>query len=191
MKRKIQVKDIIRKHVREWINTHRISRETVAMELVEAIKRMGVTELLAEADISFRDTGDTYAIGRTNAQKLFRWLGIAEDGAHEDSARIIELLPVILNAMPGDIRAACGNEILSGTGLAVASVEQGAGDCLDMTLGQMIKECSEAQAAFLLLKSNPEGKGAAVRELSEAVAAMQNAIAVVERLGKQKLKAVE
>ena len=193
MKRQIQVKEVVRKYVREWMNRDRISRETVAMELVEVIASMGLTGVLAEdgSDIAFRTTGDAFAMARTNAQQLFRWLGVAEDGIHTDGNRVLELLPAILSAMPADIRSACGNELLADTGLCVASAESGEGACLDVTLGQMIKECSEAQSAVLALKLNPSTSPIAVREINEAVAALQNALATIERIKNPSLKAVE
>lgn len=192
MSRKNQMKEIVCKHIEEWKRVTGASRETVAIALVEAIDDLDMWNVLESMDITFRSSGDAFAVAKTNSQKFFRWLGVIDNGDHENGGHVFELLPAILRAMPADIRSRCTNDLLSGVGLFVASAEEGHGDSLDSVHSQIIKEVSEAQLAIQGLKSDATQSESAIREVGEAVAALQNAVDVIKKLStKAQIQAVK
>lgn len=129
---------ILRAAIEAWRAEQRLSREGVAVLVMEARESIGA---VATTDFSF--DGDTYDKAKKAAQKLFRWL---DDGALPGN-----MIPCVLAALPLDVRRHCADSILRPLGLTVSDIDLQCEMDLDasMHLNDLIKEGAEAQIALV------------------------------------------
>ncbi len=119
---------------------------------------------------------------KTNAERIARWL---DDQTKDSSLLPVNMLPVVLGALPMDLRLACVTEMMGALGFDVAIAKLGIPDATHAALvAAAAKEAGEAVAAFSLLAdgmSQPVLMRAKV-ELEEGRAALCDAINHVDGL---------
>ena len=170
---------ILRHHVEAWRKREGMSRQSVAMVIVDAHERIGGP---ADTGIEFDPPSkDAYSRVATNSERIWRWL---DDVTKETNYLPANFAKSILAAMPLDIRMAALDEYLRGVGMACRQLP-GSAECAEFTpgaLGSLLKETSEAAVAFtaLLDGHNKAELQAAQKELSQAVTMMSYQLAKVE-----------
>lgn len=176
---------ILTKHIARWLERNGVSQSVVAQEIVEEFRRIGLDKALQIDDIFFMDTGDVFTDVATNRQKIFRWLGLLDNGAKKSTGRLFLVEQAIVAAMPEDIRLNYLNEVFEDSCMCFST------DSMDRSMSRldrsriaesMIKEGSEAQIALLRLGDNPsfEQVENAYRELREAVATHLEVVDLLE-----------
>ncbi|MFK3741405.1 toxin YdaT family protein [Massilia sp. TN1-12] len=159
--------DLLRVAVESWRRDNGQSRETVAIEVMEAHERMGAA---ATTGITFDSSSkDLYTKAKSAAQKLYRWFG----GDDEQDAKLpANMLPSILAALPMEQRLEVLNQILLPLGVEARQVEQSPALRFDVLkhLRAVMKEGGEGQMALVTLPpdATPGQRLAAHRELVEA-----------------------
>ena len=171
---------IIREHVNAWRKAADMSREAVALVIVEAHNASGGP---TRTGIYFESgSRDAFTTAKTHADRIFRWL--------DDESKDSNFLPANfedsnLLAMPADVRMACLNELLAPFGLVVRGVDVLENRALNATahLVRIARETSEAQGAVagLIDGATPGELADADRELAEAEEAIRSARADVRR----------
>lgn len=177
---------VLTNHIARWLEMPGMSQTTVAMEIVEAFEQLGLAHDLQVEDIFFMRTNDVVADANTNRQKIFRWLGLMDNGAKRSPAKLFFAEQAIVAAMPQAIRLSYLTEVYMGAGVSIYAAEAGAAQPSVETLAtSLIREGSEAQLALLSHGGNPAKRHEALRELKESRAAHDNAIATLEALEQQ------
>ncbi|BCE02941.1 hypothetical protein [Marinicellulosiphila megalodicopiae] len=149
---------ILNKHIQKWLDLPGINQSLVAQSIVEEFKRTNLDSELQIEDIFFMNTGDVFADVNTNRQKIFRWLGVMDNGAKRSPARLFFVEQGIVGAMPEDIRISYLNEVYkdSTACFSTANVNKGDSKLNRFAITEsMIKESTEAQLAVLQLGDNP------------------------------------
>lgn len=159
---------ILRAEIEAWRTAGRMSREAVAIAIVEAHQALGA-DLATE--ISFDFEGDTFAKARKSAQKIFRWL--------DEGNLPANLIPSIIAALPDELRLRCLSQMFCPMGIEVRAVAGDAPAELDVPthLRAVMKESSEAQLALVNLAPNASNEVllAVHKELVESAQASENA----------------
>lgn len=159
---------ILRAEIESWRTSSRMSREAVAIAIVEAHQALGA-DLATE--ISFEFEGDTFAKARKSAQKIFRWL--------DEGNLPANLIPSILEALPAELKIRCLSQMFCPVGVEVRAVDHNAPAELDVPthLRAVMKESSEAQLALVNLAPNASTEMllAVHKELVESAQASENA----------------
>jgi len=160
--------ELLRGAIEAWRrDSGQMSRETVAIEVMESHERIGAD---ASTGITFDSTSkDAYTRAKSAAQKLYRWLG----GDDEQEAKLpANMLPSILAALPMERRLSVLNQILLPLGVEARQVEQNPALGFDVLkhLRAVMKEGGEGQMALVTLPADasPAQRLAAHRELAEA-----------------------
>jgi len=174
---------ILSKHITRWLEMPGMTQTTIAIEIVEQFRRLGLNRSLQVEDIFFMDTGDVVTDANTNRQKIFRWLGWLDNGDKRSPARLFFVEQAIVSAMPEAIRMAYLTEIYMGAGVSIYPTQQGEEVCMGALAATLIKEGAEAQVALLSLRDDPRRRNETLRELNESLAAHNNAITTIERMG--------
>lgn len=161
---------VLRDHVGAWRRDARMSREAVALHIVEAHNASGGPE---RTGIQFESgSGDQFTAAKTYADRIFRWL--------DDETKDNNLMPAnfensILLALPMDRRLACVDELLRPLGLG--------GRCLDgdeqqglavADVQEMMREDAESQVACVAVvggDASPLMLERAHREVVESIEA--------------------
>lgn len=171
---------IVAAHVDMWKASRNWSRETVAEAIVSKYCEIypyglpGVEEFSNHSDVFTRHT--------TNATRIFRWL---DDCTKDKNLLSANFLPVILQAMPVELRLRCFNEMLRPMYMVtnqLHNVDQ-AGDekkSIDH-LKLVLKEGAEACTAMtnLIDGETPDELAAAQHELIELIGSANGALAFV------------
>lgn len=132
---------ILRAAIEAWREDKRLSREAVAVLVMEARDAIG-----AAATTDFTFDGDTYDKAKKAAQKLYRWL--------DDGALPANMIPCVMAALPLDVRRHCADSILRPLGLTVSDIDLQCQIDLDASahLSDLIKEGAEAQMALVAVR---------------------------------------
>ena len=161
---------------RRIASSSRLCRDTVAAEIVETYYRMGFDRVV---QVDFQRGGSNVSREmKTNGERIWRWL---DDVSKDTTLLPSNFLPVVLAAMPLDLRVGCAQELLAMCGLTVGICgSQLASDNLHVLLLQVLKEGGEANVAFASLLDGAADFREKVRraraELVEARAAFEAAI---------------
>lgn len=174
---------LLMKVVHRVLELPRMTRFAFAMDVVAAVERLGLKELLASEGITFAQTGDVHNDARVNAQKLFRWLGQYE-GQHPIVDRLFYVEQAIVAAMPVHLRMSYLNDVYGSIGVTVVADQRhdsGTLRAVDMAVS-LTKENAEAQVAVIHLGFEPtrEQVMSAHRELKESAATTQASMALLE-----------
>lgn len=159
---------ILRAEIEAWRTSERMSREAVAISIVEAHQQLGA-ELATE--ISFEYEGDAFTRARKSAQKIFRWL--------DEGNLPAQLVPSILAALPVERRLACLSQMYCNLGVQVRPIDAGTVETINLPahLPKVMKEATEAQLALVNLP--PDASDAVLlgvhKELTDAEQACANA----------------
>lgn len=166
--------------VQEWMRREDFSRETVAMQIIEAHERInGPRNTRIVFDPPSRDL---YERAKVNADRIFRWL----DEVTKDRNLVPpNFIPSVLAALPMDLRIEAGNALLAPADMACRPVGGDTpGAQLSSLFKSMLREGSEAQMAVaeLLDGATPAELEHARTELTENIAASQKLLAAVEKM---------
>jgi hypothetical protein len=160
---------LLRAEIEAWRTACRMSREAVAIAIVDAHVASGAD---AATDISLDfGSGDAFDRARKAAQKIFRWL----DEGHLPA----NMIPSILAALPIERRLNFLNQMLCPLGASARAADCDAAADLDVSrhLRAVMKESGEAQMALVSLSANASDADLldAAKELTEASQACDNA----------------
>lgn len=159
------IASILRTEIEAWRRAGNVSREAVAIQVMDAHQQLGGE---ASTGVDFSFAGDAYTQAKKGAQKLFRWLDA-------DGTLPAGMVQSILFALPLDVRLHCLNQMFRPLGAEVRSLEPVTPARFDglTHLQAMIKENSEAQSAVVLAAATqtPESIKAAIKEVSESIQA--------------------
>lgn len=171
------------KVVNRALELPRASRFALAMDLVDAVDRLGFAEVLALEGLTFARTDDVHNDARINAQKLFRWLGQYEN-QHAQADRLFYVEVALLAALPEDLRLLYLNELYAPLRVTVVADHCCDGKVVNVLnmAAMLTKENSEAQVAVIHLGTEPnrEQLEAAHRELRESAASTTASMAALE-----------
>lgn len=171
------------KVVNRALELPRASRFALAMDLVDAVDRLGFAEVLALEGLTFARTDDVHNDARINAQKLFRWLGQYEN-QHAQADRLFYVEVALLAALPEDLRLLYLNELYAPLRVTVVADQSCDGKVVNVLnmAAMLTKENSEAQVAVIHLGTEPnrEQLEAAHRELRESAASTTASMAALE-----------
>lgn len=176
---------LLNKHISRWLERNGVSQSVVAQEIVEEFRRVGLDKTLQIEDIFFMNTDDVFTDVNTNRQKIFRWLGLLDNGSKKSVGRLFLVEQAIVGAMPTEIRLDYLNEVFSDSCTCFST------DSMDRSYSKldrsqvaesMIKEGSEAQIALLRLGENPSSEQVkeAYIELKESVATNLEVLDLIE-----------
>lgn len=174
---------VVADYCRRWLaSDSRMSREAVADSVVNTYYRMQFDRVVG---IDFRRAGQnpTRAL-KTNAERFWRWLN---DVDKCNTLLPPNLLPVVLGAMPLELRAACAQELLAPCGLSVGIHGSAmSNENLHVLLRQMLKEGGEANVAFAsLLDRHGDDRNSLLEARSELVEARAAFDAAIDRIDAQ------
>ena len=160
---------VLRTEIEAWRTSERMSREAVAIAIVEAHEATGA-HLVTEISFDYEGS-DTFARARKSAQKIFRWL--------DEGNLPANMVPSILAALPDEQRLRCLGQMYAPMGIEVRQAGAGASGNMNVSahLRSVMKEAGEAQMALVNLPvdaSDAELLGAH-KELTEAAQACENA----------------
>jgi hypothetical protein len=161
MKRDIQSPTaILRAEIEAWRTANRLSREGVAIMILDAHEKSGAD---IATEINFDFGGDSYERAKKAAQKIFRWL--------DEGNLPANMLPSILAALPTDLRLHCMNEMFRPLGVTARSSEVTDGADFDAAqhASALVRENSEGVVALLAAGANPTPSQlkAALKEVSD------------------------
>jgi len=137
---------IVASHVAMWRGSNDWSRETVTEAIVNKYAEMYPKGLPGIE--KFSDHSDVFTRHTTNSARIFRWL---DDFQKDKNLLGANFLPVILQAMPNEIRIHCINEMLRPMNVVanvVDNEDQSSGQKPLNHLKALIKEGSEACQAI-------------------------------------------
>lgn len=174
---------LLMKTIHRALELPKMNRLALAMDVVAAVDRLGLAEVLAAEGITFARTDDVHNNARVNAQKLFRWLGHYE--AHHPMAdQLFYIEQALVAALPEHLRVQYLNDVFGCAGVTVIADRMTDGHVLHVAnmAAQLTKENSEAQIAVIKLASvlDRDGLLRAHQELKEAAATTQGSIAALE-----------
>jgi len=159
------IASILRTEIEAWRRAGSVSREALAIEVMDAHQALGGE---AATGVEFSFSGDTYTQAKRAAQKLFRWLDAGD-------TLPANMVPSILAALPLDVRLHSLNQMFRPLGAEARSLEQVAPARFDgmAHLQAMIKEGGEAKSAVVAAISEPTPQAikTAIKEVSESIEA--------------------
>lgn len=161
--------EILRSAIEAWRTTQRMSREAVAIAIVEAHLVYAVG---SATEIAFEFGGsDAYDRAKKSAQKIFRWL--------DEGGLPANMIPSILAALPPEQRLAAMNQILCPLGIEARAADQAPAIGFDPLkhLKNIAKESAEGKLALIQIgaEASEEQLLQARAELTEAAVAYQAA----------------
>lgn len=108
---------ILREEISEYRRVHRLSRETIAANIVEAHERLGADSV---AGIRFEPkTVDTFERMKVNADRIFRWL---DDETKDGTLLPANFIQSVLAGVPEEVQRRALDRILMPLGFAVRSL---------------------------------------------------------------------
>ena len=141
-------------YIHRWLGQG-AKKNVIAQAMVDKFKALGYEHKLAGCGLCFQSSSDPFNDNRVNTQKIMRWLGL-DSSVNESRERLFEFEPVIVAAMPADIRAAYLNEIYNTAGvLVVCSQTVNPERVQTITASCLTKESSESVIAALELPKDP------------------------------------
>lgn len=161
---------ILRAEIEAWRTASRMSREAVAIVIVEAHEASGAD---IASEIAFDYGGDSFSRARKSAQKIFRWL--------DEGNLPANMFQSVLAALPRDAQIRCLGQMFAPMGIEVRAVGQPQAIGFDTLkhLRSVMKEGGEGQMALIGLR--PDATHAerleTHRELVEAEQAFGSAAA--------------
>jgi len=175
--------DLLMIAINRCLETPRFNRSMLCGEVIEAIKKLNLVDVLEREGITFNTSDDLFNDMRVNAQKLFRWLGQYE-GQHAFPDRLFHLEQAIVAAMPEHIRLDYLNSVYNMVDVIVclrskATLTTGTAQEI---ISSSVKESSEAHVALIGLESNPTDNQilAAYKEAGESAVAATNTVGYLE-----------
>jgi hypothetical protein len=160
---------ILRAEIEAWRTAGRMSREAVAIAIVEAHQASGA-DLATELSFDYEGS-DTFARARKSAQKIFRWL--------DEGSLPANMILSILAALPPDVSLRALNKMLCPMSITACAADCDSPADLDVPrhLRAVMKEAGEAQMALVNLSPNASDTDLldAHKELTEAAQACENA----------------
>ena len=175
--------NLLMKTIHRVLELPKMTRFALAIDFVEAVERLGLSEVLAAEGISFASTQDVHNDARINAQKLFRWLGQYE-GQHPQADRLFHVEQALVAALPEHLRVQYLNDVFGCTGVTVIADRMNDDHVLHVAdmAASLTKENAEAQVAVIHLGIEPKREQlvAAHRELKESAATTQASMAALE-----------
>ncbi|MGI2046111.1 hypothetical protein [Shewanella oncorhynchi] len=175
--------NLLMKTIHRVLELPKMTRFALAIDFVEAVERLGLSEVLAAEGISFASSQDVHNDARINAQKLFRWLGQYE-GQHPQADRLFHVEQALVAALPEHLRVQYLNDVFGCTGVTVIADRMSDGHVLHVAdmAASLTKENAEAQVAVIHLGCEPKREQlvAAHRELKESAATTQASMAALE-----------
>ncbi len=189
---------LLRAAIADWEQLPRISRQVIAVEIVEKVNALGFKETLADEGLAFYETDDHYYNARGNAQKIFRMFG-EYDGTNPQLNQLWMLEQAMVAAMPEDIARSYMNRLFDCAKLHVSKrcIDESGHPHIPSLLAHVIKENGEGQIALAELPaaSSLDELTKHRTEMQESIAASLNALEVIEdmiaeRLQNEQLKAV-
>jgi hypothetical protein len=177
---------ILRAEIEAYRTANRLSREAIAIAIVEAHEKMSADKA---TEIAFEFSGsDAYDRAKKSAQKIFRWL--------DEGNLPANMVPSILAALPMELRIHVLNQVLRPLGVEARGSEDVEGVGFDATsdLKAMMKEGAEAQIALVGVTADApvEVLQKALREVEEAREAHDQAARDLKSAiaGKAQLRAI-
>lgn len=174
---------LLMKTIHRVLELPKMNRLALAMDVVAAVDRLGLADVLAAEGITFARTDDVHNNARVNAQKLFRWLGQYE-GQHPQTDQLFYIEQALVAALPDHLRVQYLNDVFGCTGVTVIADRLSDGHVLHVSdmAAQLTKENAEAQVAVIHLANSPSHDDLinAHRELRESAATTQGSIAALE-----------
>ncbi|GIU24858.1 hypothetical protein TUM4637_09610 [Shewanella hafniensis] len=175
--------NLLMKTIHRVLELPKMTRFALAIDVVAAVERLGLSEVLAAEGIGFASTQDVHNDARINAQKLFRWLGQYE-GQHPLVDRLFHVEQALVAALPEHLRVQYLNDVFGCTGVTVIADRMSDGHVLHVAdmAASLTKENAEAQVAVIHLGCEPKREQlvAAHRELKESAATTQASMAALE-----------
>lgn len=171
---------ILREEITEYRRIHRLSRETIAQNIVEAHERLGADCMTG---IRFEPkTTDAFERMKVNADRVFRWL---DDETKDGTLLPANFVQSVLAGVPEEVQRKCLDRLLMPLGFAVRSLNLPAGGPVSFTscvAQSLMKEQSEAAMAVtgLIDGFEPHELQAAHKETSEAIDAGKRTLAMIE-----------
>ncbi|WP_237173020.1 hypothetical protein [Paracandidimonas lactea] len=170
---------ILREEISEYRRINRMSRETIAANIVEAHERLGADTL---ANIRFEPkTTDAFERMKVNADRIFRWL---DDETKDNNLVPANFLQSVLAGVPEEVRRRALDRMLMPLGFAVRS----------LTLPQALVPFSASVAVDLMREQNEAAQAVtslidghdkhelehAHQQISEAIDAANRTRAMIE-----------
>ena len=175
--------NLLMKTIHRVLELPKMTRFALAIDVVAAVERLGLSEVLTAEGISFASSQDVHNDARINAQKLFRWLGQYE-GQHPQADRLFHVEQALVAALPEHLRVQYLNDVFGCTGVTVIADRMNDGHVLHVAdmAASLTKENAEAQVAVIHLGCEPKREQlvAAHRELKESAATTQASMAALE-----------
>lgn len=170
---------IIRQAFNAWRKREGKSRDAIVDEFVKVFRDLGGE---ATTGVRFERRGvDEYDSLRIQGERVYRWL---DDESKDNNMLNANLLPYMLAALPDDLRIMAATDLLLVTGLSVHVVGHRGGLDVAHLLRAVAKEGGEATASLAVLVSGatPHDLRDAHREITESIAAQQQALDEIEAL---------
>ena len=140
--------DTLLKYVFQWLGSG-AQQKHIGYEVGQAFEALGFQPKLRNLDITFDTYSDPSEQGRKNGKKLMRWLGMDSDHV-ANRERLFEVEPIIVAAMPEDLRKAYLNDIYGCAGVSVICASQINGEFDPHSLAAAAtKESAESVCAML------------------------------------------
>lgn len=170
---------ILREEISEYRRINRLSRETIAANIVEAHERLGADCL---ANIRFEPkTVDSFERMKVNADRIFRWL---DDETKDGTLMPANFLQSVLAGIPDEVRRRCLDRLLMPLGFAVRAlgVSQELMPFSAAVATELMREQNEAALAVTGLIDGHDRRELedAHREVSEAIDAGMKTRAMIE-----------
>ncbi|MCB4811680.1 hypothetical protein LG204_10175 [Methylovorus menthalis] len=170
---------IVRHYIQIWRKREGWTREAVAQEIVKSYESMdgeSITGLRFDPP-----SRDIFERAKVNADRIFRWL---DDDSKDSNLLSANILPFLVGALPMDLRIECVNQILGPTNLSVMVLASDQAASLVDIFQTIAKEGGEAIASMagLLDGGSPEEIQSAKKELTEAMAAIQAGLTIIENI---------
>lgn len=147
--------NVLAKYIYKWLGTG-AQQKHIGYEVGQKFKKLGFDLKLRSLDITLDTHSDVSEQGRKNGKKVFRWLGLDSDNP-DNRERLFEVEPIIVAAMPEDLRKAYLNDIYSCAGVSVVCATQTeSGFDINSLAAAATKEGAESVCAMLTpLPDNP------------------------------------
>ncbi|WP_370052434.1 hypothetical protein [Neptunomonas sp.] len=145
---------VLQTHIHRWLGQG-AKKNVIAQAMVDKFHELGYSHSLAGSGICFQSTADPFNDNRVNTQKIMRWMGL-DSSVNESREKLFEFEPVIVAAMPNDIRTSYLNAIYNPAGvLAVCSRTVNPDKVREVSAACLTKESSESVIAALELPAQP------------------------------------
>jgi hypothetical protein len=170
---------ILREEISEYRRINRLSRETIAANIVEAHERLGADCL---ANIRFEPkTVDSFERMKVNADRIFRWL---DDETKDGTLMPANFLQSVLAGIPDEVRRRCLDRLLMPLGFAVRALGVSQ-ELMPFSAAVATELMREHNEAALAVTGHIDGHDRreledAHREVSEAIDAGMKTRAMIE-----------